>query len=1217
MKNLIVLSSYGDIFRRNVIMFCLVLIFTDLAFGQPNQRKEFLINDFVVTVRNINGATKRTGMNMENFRTYTDSHPDIVFSGNGTIMFEGQNLNVSFSNIKVKTDRNNNLVATAGTVKGISRNEISYGQSEFNIHLRWKTMIIVPTNGSASISVKVPLHSCSSEPAATIILVSPECSFFSDGAISGDNFTGTTEFKVKKSVYSVKIPNMVDGTVKLGSSLSNKRPANGAYLKGKDILGLFDVNCFIAEKASDSRLSFKLLNVEERKLEYNSDGDQYYYVKLKDGAISFLYDNDTLTSASGQFSSRLALPKRYNAVANIPANQVIDTFDIILYTDETNALFDTINLVKNNSLLPYKFKSGTITFEPGKYKAWVYFPAWMKNSSRYDMIKDSATCEEITAILRKANNGNDLRCDKNPGLTITRGTIYLTSPQIDYRYTGSVSEMDAMTVKTYFSGYLTFTPYGLQGSLGSDGNTFVPVIESMDRCAISTSYQPFTWEQIISRGDTLPERTEALFRIQKINILEMRLKEMRICKDRLVPESTFFRYIVHFPHPSYMNLEFEDNSFTNEGKFSKAYGPVSLLAEENMSYRTTVINTDEGNRGKGEPIQVPSGYIFWAWRLPVTFADRSIEIDYRRLYQYPDSGITILMNDQNHNSLGEIYANELSVSPLYSDNSAFRKGVRFKGFLSTEGAFILSSWDSEPYFGKSYSKKFKCDLININLAQAGTSPTLRPFDFKWEGGLQFPFFCYQDQATWKQVHFQVKDVEPFMPSAINIESTERYRLKCIDGIMKYLNTTDALNLTVNMLRYDTRLSGFVCDRLRKGGTDRWGRLELFSYSHALFIENNAIKRDTILKTTLDNSCNNSRTVIEKLKDAYLNNQGITDLVCFDQLASSQRSEGKNNSSCCDVFYYGTYQIITSKQPGDSIVTLSATNARYYPFEPEYKLSFENSIMAFKSDDTSEGADNIIDIPGMQLASTEQGYFGAFGSTYTDVAFSLPYEGEFRFFLDPNCGYFYMLGAGSFTIYGIPLRGQVFLFHAPRKVFFTNPFPSYNTTSLLEDMTIRSLSDSVSDFLKGTQLYDIEDNTVVTGFLSTGAASYSKSWDRIDFTIQAGITNYFYHSNGNNFRTGMFGNVEALANLEVRFFSVDVKGRVEFTLGLAVPMGDFSNIIGSISQSDLVMSGELYMRGCIGLTGLGECCAAFRAPASMSPNSGFKIDKADLFCDCEH
>jgi hypothetical protein len=558
----------------------------------------------------------------------------------------------------------------------------------------------------------------------------------------------------------------------------------------------------------------------------------------------------------------------------------------------------------------------------------------------------------------------------------------------------------------------------------------------------------------------------------------------------------------------------------------------------------------------------------------------------------------------------------MALSPLYSDNSAFRKGVRFKGFLSMEGMFVLDAFDTKPFFGKSYSKKFKCDLRSVVLAPLESSPVSRLFDFKWDGALQFPFFSNAELNTWRPVRFEIKDADPFMPLPINIERTSGERLQCSNGELTNLGTGTLLSLTVNKLNYIRTLGGFVCDSLKKNDTGVLGRLELFSYSHALFIEKYAVKKDTVISQTVTSGCNNNRTVTEFLKDAYPNSV-IIDLVCYDRLASAARDPVTNNSSCCSVFYYGTYQIITQKGQGTPIVTLSANNAKFYPYESTNKLKLENSTLTTRSDDTSEGETKSIEIPGMQLAYNDQGYFGAFGSTYTDVAFSLPYEGEFRFFLDPKCGYFYMLGAGSFTIFGIPLRGQVFLFHAQRSILDAHPFSSNTSTTLLEDMRIRSLSSDIDAFLSSTQLKGMNPGSVITGFLSTGAASYGLNFLGIDVFLQAGVTNYLYHTTDNNaFKTGMFEIANASASLDLKLFSVGINGRIELEQLLSIPVGN--NAIASFRGTDLTLSGRVQIEGCIDVLLLGKCCAGIRTGASMSTQTGLKIDPVDPYacCDCD-
>ncbi|HUX58462.1 MAG TPA: hypothetical protein VMV77_15935 [Bacteroidales bacterium] len=1198
-------------------MIMLLLLSSALCYGQDPTNKEFIINDFVVTITSIRGERDPSPWRI-NESTFPRRLENEI-NGTGVIVYKTERLPVKLKGIKLKYNRQTRRVeAVSGIVKGNSRNIVEYKIGDYDISFKWSLIEIKPESSSVPIRIKIPLHSCSTAPLHFISMSSENCQIWADGSVYSNNFSGSTEFPLKESVYTASIYNNKDGIIKLGRSVQNNRPSNGAYLKGRDLGGLFNMKLFVLQDAGDSRLEFNLQNPIDRKLEYNLGGDQYYFLRLLAGSINFYYNEDTLSICKGLFKSNLKLPSRYNNILSSDGQQN-DTLKIELFTDQTNALFDTIDIVDNYGER-YLLNIGPVSFEASAYKAWAYFPNWLTNSSSYISDKSEPSCEELMILLKQANNGNGQRWDRNPGLTISRGTVYLTSPQIDYNHREPITEDESKTVKSYFTGFITLTPYGAQGTVSSNGNTFVPYTYQMDQCTITENYLPSTWDQIIEKGDTLPEDVEELFRIQKLKILEMRLRRMRLCKGEIDRGSTIFRYYVHFPYPSYLSLEFEDKSFDSNGTFSKAYGPIVPLSQEILSNWDPSGGEElgSGSAGKRETIQVPVGHIFWAWRLPVTFADRGIEINYPGLISQPDKGITIMMNNQNVNSLGEIYGNELSLAPLYSDNSAFKKGVRFGGFLSGEGMFRIDTWDKRPFFGKFYSKKFRCDLSDVTLAPLGSSPTQRVSDFQWKGALQFPFFSYSSDQTWIPVEFQVKDIVPAMPFPIEIQTTIRQRLKCEDGEQENVLTNETFSLTVNGLRYDDRQSGFLCDRIRKNDTGPMGSLQIFSYSHALLVENNLAPRDTILTTTVDNSCNNNKTVIERLHNCYISTGGITDLVCYDPDASAERSAAINNQSCCSVFYYGTYQIITKTSAVDSTVTLSATNVKYYPYEPVNKLSLDNSKMSFRSDDTSDGENQIIDIPGMQLAFTDQGYFGAFGSTYTDVAFSLPYEGEFRFFLDPKCGYFYMLGAGSFTIYGIPLRGQVFILHAPRRVLDTHPFTSYNTTSLLEDMTIRSLSRDVTAFLSDTQLDAVNSNAVITGCLTSGVASYGINRYGIDFLVQVGITNYFYHSNSNNtFRVGSFGSVNASASLDLLLFSVGIEGWAKLALGLSVEFGNYDNIIESLHNTDIILKGKMGVEGCVGLVLLGECCAGFECGASLSTENGLRLDEFDLYscCDC--
>jgi hypothetical protein len=1202
-----------------ILLFYFTFILNAVCYGQPAKKIEFVINGFTITLDNLGEGNKPKNANLENLITIIQTNPDHSINGLGFTKFRGTTLQVKFKNIKLKKEQNSNkIIAIAGQVVGSTRGNVSYNTNGYNVSFKWESVSIDPSVAYSYVTVLVPLHSCSSNPADVISFTSERCRISSDGSIYDNKFSGTGEFMLKESVYEMKIMNNSKCIVKLGNGIDVNDLHNGVYFNGNDQVGLFNIDCLINEIPTSSKIQFKLKLPLSRRLEGNATN--YYFLKLKNGFIDFKYDSDTLTLCNGSFNARLKLPTRYNKIADINVNEAIDTFDLLLSTDKTNALFNYISLIQKSDRKPYKFKIGSVSFESATNGTWVYFPNWITdNSSSFMNIKENATCAEILSILKIANNNNEKKYDKNPGLTLLKGIIFLTSSQVDYSYIGNLKNNEANTIKTLFLGNLAFTPFGINGIASSEGNTFVPFPFSTDSCRNRRNYLPYTWEQIISKGDTKPNPVKELFRIQKVNILKMKLLQLRICNDTLDNNSTCFRYFVHFPYPTYMNLEFEDKSFDTSGKFSKALGPISLYSTENS--QNAINSFSYGLKQLGpiaqapkDLVQIPYAYIFWAWRLPVSFADKGIEIDYQMLLQHPEKGIAITMSDNKRNNLNEIYSNELWIPPLYSDSSAFKKGVRFKGYLTLTGMFYIDSWDKQPFFGKHYSKKFKCDLNNITLAPWESKPRSRIADFNWSGDLHFPFFSYENINTWNKVNFQVKDIIPSLSIPIDINKTEREKLICDIGILTTNNAGSKLALTVNKMKYDNNLGGFICDSVIKGDDILNGNLELYSYSHALLLEKNISGKDTILSSNLDAST--GKWVIERMKGA-LPSTNITDLVCYDPLAKAERDMEINNSSCCSYFIYGTYQVISTFQNStDSIITLSATNAKWFPDEVVNKLSLENSDLSLKSDDDPNAPTQIINIPGMQLTYLDGGYFGAFGSTYTPLAMNLPYEGEFRFYLDPQKGYFYLLGAGTFTIFGVPFMGQTFIFHIPRYILDAVPFPDNTTTPLLEDMEKRSLSSS-GTFVTDTQLTNIGSTAIITGFLTSGGVTLDEiSLPVIEVSLSAGFTNYVYYTKSTGtYYAGLFANGIAHGAIDIKLFSVDILGKLHVSLnGHSSP--NFDGIINSFSSTHVTLDGDICLSGCLD-TFLGSIGAHARTGARLSTDSGFDFDSFDFAFSCSN
>ncbi len=576
--------------NRLFSVFLLAIMLSMLAptlSGQQALNIQFTINEFIVSVDNVTGLPKKVRQGEQSIRSYLAANPDVSYSGSGKITIKEQTVPVSFTKIKIRVDRNNNLTATSGVVKG-GRVLLIYSLKGFEISIKPKSLVIKPTIAQASVNIKVPAHACSDDPLANVKMSSDHCTVYSDGSVYGEDLMVSGQFILKKSVYTITASNVADGVIKLGDKPTDVSPAKGVYFSCNETYNLFSGQCQIDDNPSTAKIRLELQSPVEKTLEYNTGGDQYYYLKLNEGFIEFAYDADTLKDCSGEFPARVTLPKRFNKLADLPPNEIIDTFNLILYTDISNALFDTLDLFNKRTNDQYLFNLGPVTFQPEKNKAWLYFPEWITGGSTYDFKKEEPTCEEMTDHLLELNGSDKTKHDRNPGLTISRGTVFLRSPQVDYRYQGTITPEKANTLKTYFSGYLTFTPYGLHGSITSNGNTFVPFTYSMDSCEIHRNYIPASWDQIMMKGDALPDEINELFRIEKLRILQMKLIEMPVCQDMIQTASTNFRYYVHFPYPSYLNLEFEDKSFDLNGRFSQAYGPLSNLIDEDLSYRESV-----------------------------------------------------------------------------------------------------------------------------------------------------------------------------------------------------------------------------------------------------------------------------------------------------------------------------------------------------------------------------------------------------------------------------------------------------------------------------------------------------------------------------------------------------------------------------------------------------------------------------------------------------
>jgi len=224
--------------------------------------------------------------------------------------------------------------------------------------------------------------------------------------------------------------------------------------------------------------------------------------------------------------------------------------------------------------------------------------------------------------------------------------------------------------------------------------------------------------------------------------------------------------------------------------------------------------------------------------------------------------------------------------------------------------------------------------------------------------------------------------------------------------------------------------------------------------------------------------------------------------------------------------------------------------------------------------------------------------------------SLPYEAEFRFRLNPKCGHFYFLGAGSFT-YGLRFSGLIFIMHAPYSYLLQTT--TGLETSIMEDMRIRSLFANQNKFKKFMQFNDLHNETVITGCFVAGNASLSIDLELLKPGLVLGGWAYFFQFADNNapptFRSGLFLNAVGEADL----FVLSVKAWLSLIAKADIAQNN-SSYVDLLSNSELVLSGELGVEGCVSAVVV-HCSAIGQVKVECSTVEGFNFDETDFSAGC--
>ena len=674
------------------IMTVLILVFLPISVSLAAENK-FRIYDFVVEVGNYNPV--RTNQPSVFGRPTTDiriNRPtDLdgkVISGSGVTTIKGKRVNILFNNIKLKHDIRTSLpgrhastnvvplVAISGVVKGTSGNApISYLMGSNKVLVNPKTLIIEPRQAKAVVSVHANFDHFT-DRISPLVLTAPIANVSSNGSVAGTNFKSTVSMELKSTPFSLNILATDDYRINLGNKFSvTTYGQRGVNIKGSVLKDNVETFLFTGVIREDRTVALNMaLN---QPFDSRPDG---YFLHVKSGAVYVSYSADGVSAISGNFITDITIPDDIRDHANQPLSKLID---VELRLDNEAGLYSQVVIVE-------KIRIGqSFTVEPDQSGAWAYFPDWIINGSSTHYQKKPRICSEWRAIfeelLDKTWDGQERKpiydIRRRPGITLTRGVVYFNSPQITHPTNNA-----PITVKSRITGAMTLTTLGVVGPMSGDSFYFVPVDADIRLGDGSMTPSKTSWKTILDAGATLPERLSHRFNLADLRILDMQLKGAYFCLSELEQGSAEFNYTVHFPHPSYINLLFEDKSLKRNGLFSMAKGPVvatTLYVPSNVS--PVQLNNIGHELPKGTVVLPnPDTHILWAWRLPVSFSDRGVHIDYVTTGDM-GSNIQVKMFDlssqepegvlseyqisataQNAEAVGVINSSEIWLKPLYS-----------------------------------------------------------------------------------------------------------------------------------------------------------------------------------------------------------------------------------------------------------------------------------------------------------------------------------------------------------------------------------------------------------------------------------------------------------------------------------------------------------------------------------------------------------------------
>jgi hypothetical protein len=1206
---------------------------------------QFKIGEFTIVVASPSAAGARTAQPADRTGVPAPVTKDGTgYSGQGYFLLKAKRVPVTFQGIAVTPGaKGQTPVATAGTVTGTAGPDVEYEQDRFDVRIQRPSIRITPDKATAAAVVslaKAPFMAMGA--GNTLSLTSASCAIGPDGSIAGANFHGPSSFQLRDSPYRIEIAAEAVQTVRLGTlpAAAGGRPAPpaGCVLKGEASFAgtpLFMIDGMVGGAGRPA--DFVLVLASPPLVRKPEPG---YELTLRSGSVKYSYASNGKTACDGQFVADLVLPqavKRFD-------RQALVLRDLNLKTDASGALFNMITIPDqiragfSDSARP---EEAIFLIDPVPESVWAYFPKWQAPgpNSSYPMLQGAMKitdvnpdCGSVQAFLETPVPGSGLppnAPDKNvlkrPGLTLIQGTLYFKSPQATFPNAPAAAGLSAQAaefhLKTRFWGALTLTPWGLTGTATSSGSSFVQSGLPVGKCDDPSGASRPAWEEILAAGARKPAEPPERFRLAGLRILEMRVDKLALCANALPAKGASMRYIVHFPFPSFIDLDFADDSLDARGLFAAAAGPVASKswAFVRNPTRAEIDAALAGQPKKGVQEKLnPDTHILWQWRLPVSFSDRGVVIAYKGAAMPAKVDVTMKAYDA---AVPEIMSSEIWLRPLFSRHSGIKAGVRFAASLDPEGGFRLTGWDpSDLTFGRLYAAPgeelnsgFDCRLKpvaqgGIRLADVGSNPSTRTEDVTWNGAIRFPFFEGRDKA-FQDVHFILRNLAPDMPVPLaELTASGWASSRCVPENEQVVetageDTAQTLTATLRNVRYSKTSYPFQTQDatvVRPDGQFQGVLAYLSSFTCAEIRRDFRPEDKTIPLHATTDGCGGQKAARHVLRNA-IRNTAVVDLVCYDADAYTARGL---TDACCREFWLGTYEVSTGS-PGAEKIVFTATNAKWYPKATPVGLFFNSSDAVLGSDEMANPHRTFINIPGAGLKQDERGALvGAFGATMTSLACSLPYEGEFRFYIDPNCGYFYLLSAGSFTYY-LRFSGEVFIVNAPYKLL-KRPPDFMGETRLMETLSMRALFPDPQDFVKKTGLGDLDDNTVVSGVFQSGNASYTLGASLLSVNLAAGAGTYLYQfrsSTGTTYRIGTFQNARAVASALVVTAEADLMLAQSVTTPLASDLEDFFH------RTEISASGKLVLCACANFFSIGHLGVQASGDAAFSTRTGLSFSGA--------